>query len=134
MHVRRSKTLSTDMPTKRRSGIKSPPAVDLKKKAFQLLPIEVNENIASYLDTVRDFANFNAICRETRDAIQSHRCGAWRAQFRQEYDLPPGMTGPQIKAEYQRRRMCLHTKRFDMGRSTAEANCIAVLKRLIIGE
>lgn len=103
-------------------------------RTFQGLPIEVNENIASFLDTDRDFANFNAICRETRSAIQSHRCGAWRAQWRQEYDLPSEMTGLQIKAEYQRRRMCLYTKAFNMGKETAEANCIAVLKQLVIGK
>ncbi len=40
----------------------------------------------------------------------------------------------QIKAEYQRRRMCLYTKAFEMGKGAAEVNCIAVLKQLVIGE
>lgn len=112
----------------------SPHIIDLEKRAFQLLPVEVNENIASFLDTDKDFANFNAICLGTRNTIQSHRCGAWRAQWKQEYDLPLGMTGLQIKAEYQRRRMVLHTRVFHMGTTTAEKNCIATLKQLIIGK
>ena len=111
-----------------------PHVIDLGKRAFQRLPIEVNENIASFLDTDKDFANFNAICRETHDTIQSHRCGAWRAQWKQEYDLPLGMTGSQLKAQYQERRMYLYTKAFRDGLADAEMNCIRVLKQLVIGK
>ena len=94
----------------------------------------MNENIAFYLDTDKDFANFNAICRETHEAIQSRRFSAWRTRWKQKYDLPPGRTGRWLRAEYMQRRMYLYTKAFRNGHGAAEKNCIKTLKQLVTGK
>ncbi|KAK4697460.1 hypothetical protein P7C71_g612, partial [Lecanoromycetidae sp. Uapishka_2] len=102
--------------------------------AFNLLALEINENIASYLDHDRDVNNFGFTCKTTYAAVNEHRCGLWRKLWKKRYDLPPGKSGVEIMMQYKVRSRFLRKRipNFVMGQEFTELRAIDRLRELII--
>jgi len=107
--------------------------------AFNLLPIELNQAIARFLDTNKDIATYQSICVKTRDAVNGDRGSFWRATFRTRFALRTDITctNQQLKDLYQHR--CKHIRRgtgydFFRGHKTKEKDVARVLRQLIVGK
>lgn len=97
--------------------------------AFEKLPLEINELIASFLTDDNDLCCFTLLCHVTHDAVHSHHCTVWRDRFDATFDLPPGKKGFALKKEYQIRQKVLC--RGFTGQSFIHV--IHVLRNLIVG-
>lgn len=61
--------------------------------AFEKLPLEINELIASFLTNDYDLCRFTLLCHVTHQAVHSHHCTVWRERLNAKFDLPPGKQG-----------------------------------------
>ncbi|KAL5389947.1 hypothetical protein DPSP01_002006 [Paraphaeosphaeria sporulosa] len=111
-----------------------------QKVAFNLLPIEVNKEIAHHLDDHKDIATYNAICKATSSAIIGDKLSFWRAKFCEDFARPPGKTNAMLRAIYMERWRWLRrfvnmkaskTFQFVRGHSVKEKAVLKVLVDLI---
>ncbi|ORY07802.1 hypothetical protein BCR34DRAFT_489227 [Clohesyomyces aquaticus] len=72
--------------------------------AFNGLPIEINREIVSYLDTDKEIADFRLVCKGTNDAVDGDFLSFWRFKFRQFFALKAGTKNRVLKQQYQRRK------------------------------
>lgn len=103
--------------------------------AFEKLPLEINEMIASFLTDDNDLCRFTLLCHVTHEAVHSHHCTVWRDRFDAKFDLPPGKKGFALKKEYQIRQkvLCRACTGF-LSRDLQEGKrFIHVLRNLIVG-
>lgn len=92
-------------------------------------------NTLSYLEKDEDIINFSLVCRRFRDIIHEPRIGIWRDQWRQHFDVPPGISGLRSKLIYQNRRQILNRlPPFTFGRKPSEKRVLRVIRDLIIGK
>lgn len=103
--------------------------------AFEKLPLEINELIASFLTDDNDLCRFTLLCHATHEAVHSHHCTVWRDRFDAKFDLPPGKQGFALKKEYQTRQKVLCRGYTDLTSvRLPEGKCfIYVLRNLIVG-
>ncbi|KAF2704489.1 hypothetical protein K504DRAFT_461248 [Pleomassaria siparia CBS 279.74] len=78
-----------------------------RNTAFNTLPIELNKSIAHYLDSDRDIASFQSVCRATLDATLGDKLSFWRAKFRERYAYKKNTTNLVLKKSYQVRQHIL---------------------------
>lgn len=103
--------------------------------AFEKLPLEINELIASFLTDDNDLCRFTLLCHATHEAVHSYHCTVWRDRFDAKFDLPPGKQGFALKKEYQTRQKVLCRDYTDYTGLT-DGNLpevIHVLRNLIVG-
>ncbi|KAK5123180.1 hypothetical protein LTR85_003378 [Meristemomyces frigidus] len=76
---------------------------------FDVLPIETNQHIASYLDNELDLGRFRLICHSTHDAVDADRCSFWRRRFLTTFERPTwtGGNNERYKTTYQKRKRAL---------------------------
>jgi hypothetical protein len=100
----------------------------------------MNKEIAHHLHSHRDIANFQAICRKTRDAIDGDWFSFWRAKFCEDFARPPNKTNEQLCRLYQERwallRRFVNMKtapqyQFVRGHTQRERAIVRILKDLI---
>ncbi|KAF2495820.1 hypothetical protein BU16DRAFT_560682 [Lophium mytilinum] len=103
--------------------------------AFNLLPIELNQEIAHYIDSDKDLCAFAATCQETRNAVQSDGGSFWNRRFRSRFALEPGRHDNEVlRKKYQRRRKWLRRMSsisFKYGHGKREVKSMAVITELI---
>ncbi|MCJ1427607.1 hypothetical protein MMC29_005510 [Sticta canariensis] len=101
--------------------------------AFRKLPVEMLENVASYLTDDKDLCRFASICPETYAAVHSNQSGVWRTRFAFKYDSPLGKTAPELKKIYTTRCTILNKQvLFYHGRSSEEQKCLRIIRDLVI--
>ena len=103
---------------------------------FDILPIETNQNIASFLDYDSDICKYRLICRSTLNAVDADNCSFWRRGFLACFEKPTkSMDNVAYKKAYQRRRGVLKCgAAFQTGEKKREWDCLEVLRDLVIGE
>ncbi|KAL1634968.1 hypothetical protein SLS56_002052 [Neofusicoccum ribis] len=109
-----------------------------KPKAFQVLPVELNQEIASNLTNDKDLVNFRAACRAARDAIDDQD-SSWFKRFTQLYDYPANLhkNSPGYKAKirklYQKRSKYLvrSPPHFKTGCTQREEDTLKMVAELI---
>ncbi|OJD37688.1 uncharacterized protein BKCO1_60004 [Diplodia corticola] len=108
-----------------------------KPKAFQILPVELNQQIAFYIEYDKDLANLRASCRAIRDAIDDGD-SLWFKRFHALYDPPSGFetSSPGYKALlrelYQKRaRLLFHPTRFRIGNTKKEKETLRLVAGLL---
>ncbi|KAF2189704.1 hypothetical protein K469DRAFT_561995 [Zopfia rhizophila CBS 207.26] len=104
--------------------------------AFNKLPIELNKEIAQYLDSDRDICNYRLICRRTNDAVDGDNFSFWRIRFRETFAMKErsGVQNNILKKQYEDRKMCLRLGtgvKFHCGNEKSERKVMQVLKDLI---
>ncbi|KAF2691128.1 hypothetical protein K458DRAFT_382702 [Lentithecium fluviatile CBS 122367] len=102
--------------------------------AFNKLPIELNKNVAHFLENDADIANFSAICRATNHAVDGDNLSFWRAKFREKYVLMTGTKNRELKSKYKRRAKYLRRGtglQFIRGHTGTEKRITAILTDLI---
>ncbi|MCJ1223689.1 hypothetical protein MMC12_000332 [Toensbergia leucococca] len=101
--------------------------------AFNILPIEINEHIASYLMLDSDLSSFTLTCHEARAAVNSSRSGIWRQRFARSFDLPPRKLSYELKTKYQLRQKTLRRPvRFQYGQDFVERRALELVRDLIV--
>ncbi|OAK98834.1 hypothetical protein IQ06DRAFT_327330 [Phaeosphaeriaceae sp. SRC1lsM3a] len=103
--------------------------------AFNTLPIELNQGIARYLESDKDFVAFRATCRGARNAIDADNGSFWRAVFREKFALRQGRTNKDLRRTYQRRMKLLRRGTgydFYWGHSKREQDVVEVLQDIIV--
>ncbi|KAF2842548.1 hypothetical protein M501DRAFT_927009 [Patellaria atrata CBS 101060] len=101
--------------------------------AFNILPIELNKEIAGYLESDKDLCNFRLVCQNACNAIDGDHLSFWRHRFLQFFD-PTGRetTNAEYMRLYQTRRMWLKRgSKFYYGHKKEEKQCLQVVKDLI---
>ena len=100
-----------------------------------ILSFQLNEQIATFLDTDREVCNFRRICHATDAAVEAYRCGVWRDRFARRYDMPEKVGGWQISMIYKiRSKLLRKSAKFVMGHDPREIRCMEILRDLIVGE
>ncbi|KAJ9647878.1 hypothetical protein H2199_001654 [Coniosporium tulheliwenetii] len=102
--------------------------------AFNTLPIELNKEIASYIETDEGLCIFRLICHGTYNAIDGDHYSFWRQRFHKHFDPVdrPFASTAEYKDLYQARRMCLKRgAHFVYGNTRSETTCLNILKDLI---
>ncbi|MCJ1478978.1 hypothetical protein MMC13_007662 [Lambiella insularis] len=69
-------------------------------KAFNILPLETIQHIASYLPKDRDMCNLQQTCRQAYAAINPAMSGVWRRRFMQTYDVSQLTSSKELKKIY----------------------------------
>lgn len=101
--------------------------------AFTSLSLELNEHIATFLDTDRQVCNFRLICHATNAAVNTYRCGVWRDRYAQRYDMPEKKGGLEISMQYKlRSRLLRKSAKFLMGQEPREIRCMEILRDLVV--
>ncbi|KAF2654384.1 hypothetical protein K491DRAFT_768939 [Lophiostoma macrostomum CBS 122681] len=104
--------------------------------AFNKLPIELNKEIAHYLESDEDICNFRLICQATHDAIDGDNGSFWRAIYRETYAYVAASSNDFLKKDYQCRRKYLNwgvIHGFSKhGNDRVEVKVIQVIKSLIL--
>ncbi|KKY19041.1 hypothetical protein UCDDS831_g05673 [Diplodia seriata] len=109
-----------------------------KPKAFQVLPVELNQQIAFYLEHDKDFVNLRASCRAIKDAIDADD-SLWFKRFHAVYDPPSDLDpdSPGYKAKirelYQKRarHLLLYPVRFRIGNTKKEQETLRLVAGLL---
>ena len=98
--------------------------------------VQINEHIASCLDSDEDIQHFRLICQATNIAVTHHRCGLWRELYARRYDVRPGMKGVDVRMTYMIRTRFLRRINpfFYIGREYRELVCLEKLRDLVVGE
>ncbi|KAM0702830.1 hypothetical protein Q7P35_010262 [Cladosporium inversicolor] len=119
---------------------------------FDAIPIELNQSIASYLESDKDLASFRLICKSTHDAVDADACSFWRRRFKEVFETASlkltglrAEDGDQYRKEYQARKKVLHVidavfqragqlskLQFAAGTTTVEKEALRVLRDLIL--
>lgn len=101
----------------------------------RVLHPQINEHIASCLDSDEDVNNFRLICQATNVAVTHHRCGLWRELYARRYDVRPGMRGVDVQMTYKIRTKFLRRINhfFYIGQDYRELVCLEKLRDLVIG-
>lgn len=74
-------------------------------------------------------------CRHTNQAVRHFRSGVWRTRFAENYDVPPGKTGSQIRTMYQARQRNLRKDvLFKSGNKVGEQEQLKTIRELILGK
>lgn len=96
---------------------------------------QINEHIASCLDSDEDIQNFRLICQTTNVAVTHYRCGLWRELYARRYDVRPGMKGVDVRMTYMIRTKFLRRINpfFYIGQEYRELVCLEKLRDLVIG-
>ena len=105
---------------------------------------QINQQIASELDTDQDICNFRLICRDTHDAIDADGCSFWRRRFLAIFETPQlELTGQRVadnekfRDVYKKRKNLLKNgvlQEFRNGLVPREQQCLELIRDLIIGE
>lgn len=98
--------------------------------------VQINEHIASCLDSDGDIQNFRLICQATNVAVTHYRCGLWRELYARRYDVRPGMKGVDVRMTYMIRTKFLRRINhfFYIGQEYRELVCLEKLRDLVVGE
>ncbi|KAI9839951.1 MAG: hypothetical protein M1819_000143 [Sarea resinae] len=76
--------------------------------AFNNLPAEMNQNIASFVGSDQDFVNFGAICKTTYHEVL--QCPIlWKKRFACVFDMTSHMSGKDLVELYKKRQGLLHS-------------------------
>lgn len=97
---------------------------------------QLNQGIARYLESDKDFVAFRATCRGARNAIDADNGSFWRAVFREKFALRQGRTNKDLRRTYQRRMKLLRRGTgydFYWGHSKREQDVVEVLQDIIVG-
>ncbi|KAA6410876.1 MAG: hypothetical protein FRX48_05186 [Lasallia pustulata] len=101
--------------------------------AFNNLPVELNQHIATYLTNDSDLCSFTLVCYQTHAAVHTPRSSVWRQRFNEIFDIIPGRQSHELKMQYQHRRRVLRKgAHFVLGRGSEERSCLEVIRDLII--
>ena len=115
---------------------------------------QLNQSIASYLESDKDLASFRLICKSTHDAVDADACSFWRRRYKQVFESTNlNLTGRRYedgvkyRDEYQARKKVLHVidtvfqaagqaakLQFAAGTTTAEKEALRVLRDMILGK
>ena len=99
------------------------------------LGIQLNEQIATCLDTDREVCNFRRICHATNAAVETYRCGVWRVRYARRYDMPEKVGGRRVSMIYKiRSKLLRKSAKFVMGQDPREIRCMEILRDLVVGE
>ena len=102
--------------------------------AFNSLPIELNEQIAYYIETDQTLCAFASVCRATHAAVNAVNSGLWKRFFNEVYDPTDDQGSRSLKRKYQaRRRMAHRCMKFIKGNTKDELLCLYILRDLING-
>ncbi|KAB2575052.1 hypothetical protein DBV05_g6374 [Lasiodiplodia theobromae] len=109
-----------------------------KPKAFQILPVELNQHIALFLEHDKDLVNLRASCRAIKEAIDDDD-SLWFKRFHAMYDTPSGFNpnSPDYKTKirelYQKRSkyLVLYPTRFRIGNTKKEQDTLKLVAGLI---
>ncbi|EKG19468.1 hypothetical protein MPH_03332 [Macrophomina phaseolina MS6] len=109
-----------------------------RTKALQILPVELNQEIAHCLEDDRDVVNFRASCRAAKDAIDDGH-SFWFKRFNNKYDPPTALdpASPNYKVRlqklYQKRSKYLSGRmvHFKVGTTRKEEETLKVVAALI---
>ncbi|KAF2761678.1 hypothetical protein EJ05DRAFT_181587 [Pseudovirgaria hyperparasitica] len=107
----------------------------ISRMAFNILPIELNQGIASFIADDRDLCAFRSICSATRNAIDGDKFSFWRSRFREHFDLVKGVEAEKLRRRYQHRmRHMRHndTTRFSKGSERQSKSLLNIVKDLIL--
>ena len=109
-----------------------------KKKVMvtdHVLHLQINEHIASFLDSDKDVQNFQLICQATNVAVTYYRCGLWRERYARRYDVRPKMSGYEVRMTYMIRTKFLRRLNpfFYIGQEYRELKCLEKLTDLVVG-
>ncbi|KAK8250648.1 hypothetical protein HDK77DRAFT_506945 [Phyllosticta capitalensis] len=103
-----------------------------RPKAFQIMPVELNQKIAHYLDNDKDLVSFRACCRQARDSVDDQD-SFWHRRFRMTYDLSrdkahkPG-NSLSLRRSYQKRKNLMRDGiSFSKGTTRKEKEVIALI-------
>ncbi|KAK7606833.1 hypothetical protein BKA81DRAFT_382050 [Phyllosticta paracitricarpa] len=107
-----------------------------RPKAFQIMPVELNQEIAQHLDDDKDLVSFRASCRQARDSIDDQD-SFWHKRFGTVYDhnrrlAHQGGTNRRLRITYQTRKNFLRDGvGFAKGNTRKEKEAVAVLIDMI---
>lgn len=107
-----------------------------QRASYLCIPsFQLNEQIATFLDTDREVCNFRRICHATNAAVETYRCGVWRDRYARRYDMPEKVGGRTISIIYKiRSKLLRKSAKFVMGQHPREIRCMEILRDLIVGE
>ncbi|KAI4722389.1 hypothetical protein E4T48_01339 [Aureobasidium sp. EXF-10727] len=106
--------------------------------AFELLPVEIRQSIASYIDD-KSITSYRLICRSTKHALDEDEGSFWRTRYLDSYDPPQNLpigersvVNEWFKKQYQCRKR-VERQRFDFqaGNSKKEMECLSLMRDLI---
>ncbi|KAF2199038.1 hypothetical protein GQ43DRAFT_377200 [Delitschia confertaspora ATCC 74209] len=103
--------------------------------AFNVLPIELNQAIAKYLESDKDVCAFSTVCHSTHNAVEGDRGSFWRTRFRERFAYDQKKTNMVLKKQYQDRRKQLKAGlalEFLHGIKQPEKDVMRVLRDLIL--
>ena len=94
------------------------------------------ENIATFLPSDEDLANFMRSCTEANFALLSGRSGIWRSRFADTYDLPSGMFPSMVFTTYITRQKKIREAdfTFHIGFNCKEMAMARMMRELINGK
>ncbi|KAF4306625.1 hypothetical protein GTA08_BOTSDO05150 [Botryosphaeria dothidea] len=109
-----------------------------KPKAFQILPVELNQEIAHHLADDRDVVHFRASCYAAKDAIDDGK-SFWLKRFHKNYDPPIAYdpSSPNYKAKifnlYKKRSKYLAGSmvHFKIGATKKEEDTLKIVAEVI---
>ena len=112
------------------------PSITTRSQSLNIVfRLQINEHIASCLDSDKDIQNFRLICRSTNTAVTHYRCGLWRELYARRYDVRPGMKGLDVRMTYMIRTKFLRRIKhcFYNGQEYRELVCLEKLRDLVVG-
>ncbi|KAI9700178.1 MAG: hypothetical protein M1820_006846 [Bogoriella megaspora] len=102
-------------------------------RAFQKLPLEINQAIAGFIEADSDLVAFAFICRETNNAIDADNCSFWRRRFLGCFTGVVGDTNFDMKDRYKERRSILRKgATFKLGGRMLEKQCLGLIQDLLL--
>ena len=98
--------------------------------------MQMLENVALFLPSDEDLANFMDSCDEVRSALLTSRSGIWRSRYADCFDVPKGMSPSSIFANYISRKGVLRKAdfTFHMGFDSKETRMVLLMIDLINGK
>ena len=92
--------------------------------------------VASYLDSDRDLANYSQVCRSTYYAIEEPSKNFWRHRFLKTYDPPTHSVSADILQQKYKQRSAILRKSvyFRNGDTRDEKTILQVLRELVKGK
>ena len=92
--------------------------------------------VASNLNDDHDLCRFTLVCRQARNFMDGKGgFQAWRSQFGDKFDLPPGPQRPALKEEYFNRCKTLNKPvHFHRGNTREEQDCLLWIRDVVKGK
>ena len=98
---------------------------------------QLTQRVASFIDSFTDLINFTLVHKQFNYSVHSSQSGGlWVQLFANQYDVPPGKLGRDLKPIYKSRNMLIDKLVFcifNAGLTTLERDSLEMIRDLIVG-